>query len=57
MDFAFTEEQQDIFAAVDELCEEFFAPRAEEVDEAGAWPQENADMMAQSDLMGVPVPE
>jgi butyryl-CoA dehydrogenase len=57
MDFAFTEEQQDIFGAVDELCEDFFAPRAEAVDDAGAWPQENADMMAESDLMGIPVPE
>ena len=57
MEFAFTEEQQDIYAAVDEICAEVFAPRAEEVDAAQAWPQENVDMMAEADLMGVPVPE
>ena len=56
MEFAFTEEQKDIFAAVDELCAEEFAPHAAEVDEAQAWPQANVDLMAQSDLMGVPVP-
>lgn len=57
MQFAFTEEQQDIFAAVDELCREEFAPRAEAVDDAKQWPQENVDLMAQSDLLGIPVPE
>jgi len=57
MQFAFTEEQQDIFAAVDELCAEVFAPRAEEVDDAKQWPQENVNLMAQSDLLGIPVPE
>ncbi len=57
MEFAFTEEQRDIYAAVDELCEEVFAPKADEVDEAQVWPQENVDLMAQSDLMGIPVPE
>ena len=57
MEFAFTEEQQDIFAAVDEICAEVLAPRAEEVDEAQEWPQENVDIMAQADLMGLTVPE
>jgi len=57
MNFGFTEEQQDIFAAVQDLCDDVFAPKASEVDAAGEWPQENVDLLAQSDLMGISVPE
>ncbi|HEY3398298.1 MAG TPA: acyl-CoA dehydrogenase family protein [Armatimonadota bacterium] len=57
MDFAFSAEQLDIFGAVDELCSEVFAPNAEAVDDAKAWPAENVQLMADSDLMGIPVPE
>ncbi|NSW55046.1 MAG: acyl-CoA dehydrogenase family protein [Armatimonadetes bacterium] len=56
MDFSFTEEQQEIFDAVDEICADFKATACE-VDEAGEYPWDNIKVMAECDLFGVPVPE
>jgi len=56
MDFSFTEEQQEIFAAVREICDEELKPKAKEVDERGEYPWENIKMLAELDLFGVPVP-
>lgn len=56
MDFSFTEEQQEIFDAVDEICADF-KTTACEVDESGEYPWDNIKVMAECDLFGVPVPE
>ena len=56
MDFSFTEEQQEIFAAVGEICEEELKPKAAEVDQRGEYPWDNINMLAELDLLGVPVP-
>ena len=56
MDFAFTEEQNDIFSAVAEICEDFKAT-ARAVDEAGEYPWDNVQVMRDCDLFGIPVPE
>jgi len=57
MDFSFTDEQQEIFAAVREICEEELKPKAAEVDQSGEYPWDNIKMLAELDLFGVPVPE
>ncbi len=57
MDFAFTEEQQEIFAAVREFCDDVLKPRAQEVDEAGEYPWDNVRQLGKLDLMGIPAPE
>ncbi len=57
MDFTFTEDQTAILEAVKEFCDEELAPKAQETDEAGAWPAENVKKLAELDLMGIPVPE
>jgi butyryl-CoA dehydrogenase len=57
VDFAFTEDQQDIFAAIKEFCDEELAPKAKETDESGEFPWENVRKVAGMDLMGIPVPE
>ncbi len=57
MDFRFTEDQEAIFAAVQEFCDEQLAAKAEETDSAGVWPGENVRAMAELDLLGIPVPE
>lgn len=57
MDFGFPEEQQEIFDAVQEFCDDVLAPKAEATDAAGEFPWENVKLMAEMDLFGVPVPE
>jgi butyryl-CoA dehydrogenase len=57
VDFGFTEDQQDIFAAVREFCQEELAPNAQAVDEAGEFPWPSVHKVAEMDLMGIPVPE
>ncbi|MBM3474295.1 MAG: acyl-CoA dehydrogenase [Armatimonadetes bacterium] len=57
MDFAFTQDQQDIFAAIKEFCDEELAPKAKETDERGDFPWETVRQVAEMDLMGIPVPE
>jgi butyryl-CoA dehydrogenase len=56
MHFAFTEEQQEIFDAVAEICKDFKA-KARETDESGQYPWDNIKVMAECDLFGIPVPE
>ncbi|MGQ9729961.1 MAG: acyl-CoA dehydrogenase family protein [Candidatus Zipacnadales bacterium] len=57
MDFRFTEDQQDIFAAIKEFCDEELAPNARAVDECGEFPWPSVRKVAAMDLMGIPVPE
>jgi len=57
VDFAFTEDQQDVFATIKELCEKRLAPNAQAVDEAGAFPWESVRQVADMGLMGLAVPE
>jgi len=57
VDFAFTQDQQDIFAAIKEFCDEELAPKAKETDERGDFPWETVRQVAAMDLMGIPVPE
>ncbi len=57
MDFAFSEDQQMIFEAVGELCEEELKPKADEVDRAGEYPWESVKKLAEMDLFGIAVPE
>jgi butyryl-CoA dehydrogenase len=57
MDFGFPEEQQEIFDAVQEFCDDELAPKAEATDAAGEFPWANVKKMAEMDLFGVPVPE
>ena len=57
MDFTFSEDQTAILEAVKEFCDEELAPKAQEVDEASAWPAENVRKLVELDLMGIPVPE
>jgi len=56
MDFSFTEQQQEIFDAVAEICADFKA-RARETNAAGKFPWDNVRIMAECDLFGIPVPE
>jgi butyryl-CoA dehydrogenase len=57
MQFAFTEEQQEIFAAVREFCEDVLKPKAKETDECGEYPWDNVRQLGELDLMGIPTPE
>ena len=57
MDFGFPEEQQEIFDAVQEFCDDVLAPKADATDAAGEFPWANVKLMAEMDLFGVPVPE
>ncbi len=57
MDFAFTEDQELIFEAVRELCDEELKPKADEVDRAGEYPWDSVRQIAEMDLFGIPVPE
>lgn len=56
MDFAFTDEQQEILDAVADICEDFRAT-AREVDEAGEYPWQNVKVLADCDLFSIPAPE
>lgn len=55
--FKLTEDQQLIKETVRELAQAEFAPRAAEVDRNHRFPRENWDLLAQSDLCGLPFPE
>ncbi|MFA6207908.1 MAG: acyl-CoA dehydrogenase [Candidatus Obscuribacterales bacterium] len=55
--FRLTEDQQLIKETVRELAQAEFAPRAAEVDRNHRFPRENWDLLAQSDLCGLPFPE
>ena len=57
MDLTFDEDQTAILEAVKQFCDEDLAPKAQQTDEAGAWPAENVRKLAELDLMGIPVPE
>ncbi len=57
MDFQFTEDQKEVFAAIKEFCDEELAPNARAVDEALVFPWESVHKVAEMDLMGIPVPE
>lgn len=57
MDFGFPEEQQEIFDAVQEFCDDVLAPKADATDAAGEFPWDNVKLMSDMDLFGVPVPE
>jgi len=56
VNFQFTEEQQEIFDAIAEVCADF-KQTACEVDESGEYPWDNIKVMAECDLFGIPVPE
>ncbi len=56
MDFSFTEEQAEIFAAVREICEQELRPQAHELDRRGEYPWDNIKLLAELDLFGIPVP-
>ncbi len=55
--FRLTEDQLLIKETVRELAQAEFAPRAAEVDKNHRFPRENWDLLAQSDLCGLPFPE
>lgn len=57
MQFGLTEDQLLIKETVRELAQAEFAPRAAEVDKNHRFPRENWDLLAQSDLCGLPFPE
>lgn len=57
MDFGFSEEQLELYAAVQEFCDDELAPKADATDAAGTFPWDNVKKMAQMDLFGIPVPE
>ncbi len=55
--FRLTEDQQLIKETVRELAQAEFAPRAAEVDRNHRFPRENWELLAQSDICGLPFPE
>lgn len=55
--FELTEEQTLIQEMVREIAEKEFAPKAAEVDQKHKFPRENWDLLAASDLCGLPFPE
>ncbi len=57
MDFDLPQENQEIYEAVSEFCDEVLAPRAAEVAASGEFPWDNVRAMAEMDLWGIPVPE
>lgn len=57
LSFHLTQEQQDIKDMVRELAEKEFFPRAGEVDREHRFPRENWDLMVQSGLTGLFIPE
>ena len=57
MDFNLTEEQEAILKEVREICRKKFQPRSAEINEKGEFPWENVKVLAQSDLLGVTIPE
>jgi short/branched chain acyl-CoA dehydrogenase len=57
MDFGFPEEQQELYDAVQEFCDDVLAPDAEATDAAGEFPWNKVKAMADMDLFGLSVPE
>ena len=57
MDFAFTEDQQELFEYVKEFCDEKLKPFADETDRAHEYPWDKIGLMREMDLLGLPVPE
>lgn len=57
LSFELSQEQSDIQAMVREIAQKEFAPRAKEIDEKHRFPRENWDLLAASDLCGLPFPE
>ncbi len=57
MDFELTDDQKAIVEAAREICETEFAPKADEIDKKGEFPQENIELLAKYDLSGIPIPE
>jgi len=57
MDFNLTEEQELMLKEVKNICRKKFAPKSAEVNEKGEFPWENAKILAESDLMGIVIPE
>jgi len=57
MDFGFPEEQQELYDAVQEFCDDVLAPDAEATDAAGEFPWAKVKLMSEMDLFGIPVPE
>ncbi len=57
MDFNLTEEQEMLLKEVKDICRKEFAPKSTEINEKGDFPWENAKIMAESDLMGIVIPE
>ena len=57
MSFALTEEQRLIKETVNEIAQAEFAPKAAEVDQKHRFPRENFELIASSDLCGLPFPE
>lgn len=55
--FKLTEEQQLIKETIREMAQAEFAPRAAEIDRDHRFPRENWDLLAASDLCGLPFPE
>ena len=57
MQFAFTEEQQELFSYVQEFCDEKLKPFATETDKAHEYPWDKVKQVAEMDLFGIHVPE
>ena len=57
MDFGFPEEQQELYDAIQEFCDDVLAPDAEATDAAGEFPWNKVKATAEMDLFGIPVPE
>jgi len=55
--FKLTEEQELIKETIREMAQAEFAPRAAEIDRDHRFPRENWDLLAASDLCGLPFPE
>lgn len=57
LSFKLTEEQELIRDMIREIAQNEFAPKAAEIDKNHRFPRENWDLLAQSDVCGLPFPE
>jgi butyryl-CoA dehydrogenase len=57
LNFSLTEDQALILEQVKEICTEKLLPRADDIEKRGVFPKENIELLFQSDLMGVFLPE
>ncbi len=57
MDFQLTEEHQLIRQSVQEFCDQYVTPIANEVDQEPRFPAETVKKLAEQDWMGIPYPE